>query len=191
MSVPHPTWLRTYTDSHALRQGPAMDCETVEIYILVRPLKYSQPQLCNRRGISQASVNFCQIIPHMQDFLCQHPAIAETTVKQRLLAFILFDFQHWRKPGFSSAMFLAWPWLTPASQYHEMKLGMHSLFLILTSFASSCMQVMLINRPCHGPWTVNESMRLLSASLRVSKQNLSIGQKMYVSTLQSYKRTFY
>ena len=29
MSVPHATWLRTYTDSYALGQGPAMDREAV------------------------------------------------------------------------------------------------------------------------------------------------------------------
>ena len=29
VSVPHLTWLRTYTDSYARGQGPAIDCETV------------------------------------------------------------------------------------------------------------------------------------------------------------------
>ena len=29
VSVPHPTWLRTYTDSYACGQGPAIDHETV------------------------------------------------------------------------------------------------------------------------------------------------------------------
>ena len=41
LSVPHPTWLRTYTDSYACGQGPAMDRETVYLYILVRPLEFT------------------------------------------------------------------------------------------------------------------------------------------------------
>ena len=47
LSVPHPTWLRTYTDSYACGQGPTMDRETVYLYILVRPLEFSQPRLGN------------------------------------------------------------------------------------------------------------------------------------------------
>ena len=41
-SVPHPTWLRTYTDYYVCGQGPTMDRETVYLYILIRPLKFSQ-----------------------------------------------------------------------------------------------------------------------------------------------------
>ena len=44
---PHPTWLRTYTHSYACRQGPAMDRETIYLYIMVRPLEFSQPRLGN------------------------------------------------------------------------------------------------------------------------------------------------
>ena len=47
LSALHPTWLRTYTDSYACGQGPAMDRETVYLYILVRPLEFSQPRLGN------------------------------------------------------------------------------------------------------------------------------------------------
>ena len=58
MSVPHPTWLRTYTDSCARRQGPAMDRETVYFYILVSPLEFSQPRLCDWHCILQVAIGF-------------------------------------------------------------------------------------------------------------------------------------
>ena len=35
MSVLHPTWLCTYTDSYARGQGPAMDRETVYFHIWI------------------------------------------------------------------------------------------------------------------------------------------------------------
>ena len=62
LSVPHPTWLRTYTDSYACRQGPAMDLETVYLYISVRPLEFSQPRLGNWHWILQAAFAFRRII---------------------------------------------------------------------------------------------------------------------------------
>ena len=62
LSVPHPTWLRIYTDSYACGQGPAMDCETVYLHILVRPLEFSQPRLGNWHWILQAAIGFCHII---------------------------------------------------------------------------------------------------------------------------------
>ena len=62
LSVPHPTWLRTYTDSYACGQGPAMDRETVYLYILVRPLEFSQPRLGNWHWILQAAIGFRHII---------------------------------------------------------------------------------------------------------------------------------
>ena len=61
VSGPHLTWLRTYTDSYASGQGPAMDCETVYFYILVRPLEFSQPQLGDWHWVLQA-IGFCPII---------------------------------------------------------------------------------------------------------------------------------
>ena len=62
LSVPHPTWLRTYTDSYACGQSPAMDRETVYLYILVRPLEFSQPRLGNWHWILQAAIGFRHII---------------------------------------------------------------------------------------------------------------------------------
>ena len=62
MSVPHPTWLRTYTDSYGCRQGPTMDRETIYLYIMVRPLEFSQPRLGNWHWILQAATGFRHII---------------------------------------------------------------------------------------------------------------------------------
>ena len=62
LSVPHPTWLRTYTDSYACGQGPAMDREKVYLYILVRPLQFNQPRLGNWHWILQAAIGFRHII---------------------------------------------------------------------------------------------------------------------------------
>ena len=62
MSVPHPTWLCTYTDSYECGQGPAMDRETVYLYILVRTLEFSQPRLGNWHWILQAAISFRHII---------------------------------------------------------------------------------------------------------------------------------
>ena len=94
LSVPHPTWLRIYTDSYALGQGPAMYRETVYLYILVRPLEFSQPRLGNWHWILQAAIGFRHII-----------SITETTVKKRLSASILFDPQ-----ACSSAIFSVVNW---------------------------------------------------------------------------------
>ena len=41
--------------------GPAMDCETVYFYILVRPLEFSQPRLGNWHWILQAAIGFSHI----------------------------------------------------------------------------------------------------------------------------------
>ena len=62
MSVPHRTWLRTYTDSYAGGQGPAIDHETVYFHILVRPLQFSQPLLGDWHWILQAAIGFRPII---------------------------------------------------------------------------------------------------------------------------------
>ena len=62
LSVPHPTWLHTYTDSYACGRGPAMDRETVYLYILVRPLEFSQPRLGNWHWILQAAIGFRHVI---------------------------------------------------------------------------------------------------------------------------------
>ena len=62
MSVPHPTCFRTYTDSYACGQGSAMGRETVYLYILVRPLGFSLPRLCNWHWILQAAIGFRHIV---------------------------------------------------------------------------------------------------------------------------------
>ena len=49
--------------------------------------------------------SFCGFLPYQthlacRNFICQHSVIAQTTVKQRPLAFILFKFQCWDSPAF-------------------------------------------------------------------------------------------
>ena len=62
MSVPYPTWLHTYTESYECGESPAMDRETVYFYILVRPLKFSQPRLGNWHRILKVAIAFRHII---------------------------------------------------------------------------------------------------------------------------------
>ena len=62
MNVPHPTWLRTYTNSYARGQGPAMDHEIVYFYTLLRLLEFSQPRLGDWYWILQAAIGFHPII---------------------------------------------------------------------------------------------------------------------------------
>ena len=76
VSVPHPTWLRTHTDSYACRQGPAIDREKVKFYILVRSLHFSQSQLGNWHCILQAVIGFCLII------YTSHVEILYTNIRQ-------------------------------------------------------------------------------------------------------------
>ena len=96
VSVPHPTWHRTYTDSHECGQGPAMDREIVYLYILVRPLEF-QPA-----SESAIGTEFYKLISvfailytlRMSKFhmptLINHRNNSKTA---RPSAFILFDFQ--------------------------------------------------------------------------------------------------
>ena len=62
MSVPHPTWLHTDTDSYTSGQGPIMDRETVYFNILVRPLEFNQPGLGDWRRILEVAIDFRPII---------------------------------------------------------------------------------------------------------------------------------
>ena len=62
MSVRHPTWHRTYAETHECGQGPAMDRETVYLYILVRPLEFSKLWLGNWHWILQAAISFRHIM---------------------------------------------------------------------------------------------------------------------------------
>ena len=61
LSVSHPTWLPTYTDSYACGQGPVMNHEIVYLYILVRPLEFSQLRLGNWHWILLAAISFGHI----------------------------------------------------------------------------------------------------------------------------------
>ena len=79
MSVPHPTWHRTYTDSHECGQGPAMDRETVHLYILVRPLEL-QPALTRQLALDFTSRY--RFSPHYIRFACRN-FICPTLINHR------------------------------------------------------------------------------------------------------------
>ena len=111
LTAPHPTWLRTHsltTTCH--RQGHAIDCETVYMYILVRPSEF-QPTSTRRLALNFTnSCRFLTYCTHLtcRNFICQHSATVETTVKQRPLAFILCDCRCWESPvSRRRALFLA------------------------------------------------------------------------------------
>ena len=111
LTAPHPTWLRTHsltTTCH--RQGHAIDCETVYMYILVRPSEF-QPTSTRRLALNFTnSCWFLTYCTHLtcRNFICQHSATVETTVKQRPLAFILCDCRCWESPvSRRRALFLA------------------------------------------------------------------------------------
>ena len=78
-------------------QGHAMDHETVWVVSLVWPLLAFQS---STRWLAMDFEHFCRLSPNYTyltcpNFVCQHPVMAETTVKQRAFTFILFNFQHW------------------------------------------------------------------------------------------------
>ena len=87
-------------------------------------------------------------MPQMPLFICQHSAITETTVKQRLLAIIWFD-SHWESPGFFGIHAIFSGINTRDASLH----GEPSLYHIPTSFVHIGPISLLTNRPCHGPWT--------------------------------------
>ena len=76
LSAPHPTWLRTFTDSYACGQGPAIDHETVKFYILVRSVEFSQSGLSDWHWILQAVIGFRPII------YTSHVKILYTNIRQ-------------------------------------------------------------------------------------------------------------
>ena len=78
-----------------------------------------------------------------RNFICQHSTIIETTVKQRPLAFILFDFQYWES--------LHQCYFSAVNTYYVRPPGTrdtYSLFHILTSFVRVGPISMLTNRGC-------------------------------------------
>ena len=83
VSVPHPTWLRTYTDPYAPGQ-----C------ILMRPLEFSQPQLGDWHCILQAAYSLNPIIcaSHVDIWYAIIRQSLKNNRKHRPLAFILFFF---------------------------------------------------------------------------------------------------
>ena len=93
--VPHPTWLRRHSDSymHANRLVPW----TMKQSSLLSPLEFSQLSTGHLALNFTSWYLFLLNYTHLtcRNFIYQHSAVAETTVKQRPLAFIFFDFQQW------------------------------------------------------------------------------------------------
>ena len=98
VSAAHSTRHRTYTDSfmHADNVAPSTVKQSTFISWLDHRSSMSR-RLGDSHWILQALIGSCQII-HTLNFICQHSAITETTVKQRPLAVIWFD-THQESPG--------------------------------------------------------------------------------------------
>ena len=151
LHIPYGT-AHIYGFLYARGQCRTIDRETVYFYILVGPSEFNEPSTRRFALNSTSSYRFLSNYTHLTclNFICQHSAITETTVKQRPLAVIWFD-THWEIPGFVVS-----------------ELGIHAIFsgintwrvitgyLVCSTFElASCIWPisLLANRPCHGPWT--------------------------------------
>ena len=99
LTVPHPTWLRTHclttTCPPTGSRHRLWNCLAVYFgeTIVVQPVS------TRRLALNfTSSCRFSTYCTHLtcRNFICQHSAIVETTVKQRPLSFILFDWR-WRE----------------------------------------------------------------------------------------------
>ena len=81
-------------------QSRVMERGTVELYLQCDHCWLPSPQIGNWRLIFEC---FCRLSPNYtylicRNCVCKHSVIAETTVKQRAFAIILFEFQNWVIP---------------------------------------------------------------------------------------------
>ena len=101
LTVPHPTWLRTHclttTCPPTGLRHRLWNClaaylgETIGV----------EPASTRRLALNfTSSCRFSTYCTHLtcRNYICQHSAIVETTVKQLPLAFILFDWRCWESP---------------------------------------------------------------------------------------------
>ena len=106
-TVPHPTWLRTHSPIPTCtptgsRHGPWNSC----MFWWEHQSSASLDSAIGTGFYKLLSVFDILYTPYMPKFICQHSAIIETTVKQRPLAFVSFEFQQGRAPASStSALF--------------------------------------------------------------------------------------
>ena len=110
-TAPHPTWLHNHNltptcpltgSCHRLLNCLAVYLgETIGV----------QPALTRRSALYFTSCcRFSTYYTHLtcHNFICQHSAIVGTTVKQRSLTFVLFEFRCWESPvSHRTALFLA------------------------------------------------------------------------------------
>ena len=90
-TVPHHTWHRTHSNSYICTlTGRSMDHETVQYYIFVTTSESRQPSTrWFGSGLYKLLSVFAKLYaPHTPIFYITTSAITETTVKQRLFAFI-------------------------------------------------------------------------------------------------------
>ena len=95
-TVPHPTWLCTrIVIPTCTATGSCHGPWSSLLYILVRPLEF---QSASTRRLALDFTSCCRFSTYCthltcRNFIWQHSAIVETTVKQRQLTCILFQFQ--------------------------------------------------------------------------------------------------
>ena len=102
VSAAHSTRHRTYTDSFMHADNVALSTVKQSTFISwLDHRRFNEPSTRWFALNSTSSYRFLSNYTHLTclNFICQHSAITETTVKQRPLAVIWFD-THWEIPGF-------------------------------------------------------------------------------------------
>ena len=111
-TVPHPTWLRTHSLTPTCPPTGSRhwlwNCLAVYLGETIGVLSASTRRLALNLTSCCLFLTCCTHLT-CRNFICQHSAIVETTVKKRTLAFILFDCRGWESPvcASNSAIFSA------------------------------------------------------------------------------------
>ena len=108
----HPTWLCTQSLTPTCpptgSRHRLWNC--LAVYLAVRPSEFSQPRLGDWHSYFTSCCWFSTYCTHLtcRNFICQHSAIVETTIKQSPLAFILSNWRCWESPVLhQTALFFA------------------------------------------------------------------------------------
>ena len=110
LTAPHPTWLRTHclttTCPPTGSRNRLWNCLAVYLGETIG-VSASLNSAIGTQFYKLLSVLYCTHLT-CRNFICQHSAIVETTVKQRPLAFILCDCRCWESPvSRRTALFLS------------------------------------------------------------------------------------
>ena len=109
--VPHPTWIRTHSLTPTC--PPTGSRHTLWNCLAVYLGETIGVQPASTRRLALYFTSCCRFSTYFtlltcRNFICQHSAIVETAVKQRPIAFILFDCRCWENPvSHRTALFLA------------------------------------------------------------------------------------